>query len=86
MRHLKSRFPKPPTPPRVDSEIQLGALPQRMQKTMDVNSSTPDVSEDSLMLNNAVLLKEWLDWCRSTGREAHAAELIEKTRAHLRNQ
>jgi len=36
--------------------------------------------------SNASLLHEWVEWCRGTGREAHAADLIERTRAELRNQ
>jgi hypothetical protein len=85
MRHSKSRFPKPPTPPQVDREIMLGEVPQRMQQTMDISRETvldSPLSKES----NATLLHEWVEWCRSTGREAHAADLIERTRAELRNQ
>jgi len=85
MRHSKSRFPKPPTPPQVDKEIMLGEVPQRMQQTMDVSRETVLDSPLSQQ-SNASLLHEWVEWCRGTGREAHAADLIERTRAELRNQ
>ena len=84
MRNLKSRFPKPPTPPQVDREIMLGEVPKRMQQTMDVTRETPAPARPD-MQNHSVLLEEWVSWCRSTGREAHAADLIERTRAELRN-
>jgi hypothetical protein len=68
----------------VDSEIMLGETPKRMQQTMDVTRET--VSDSPLSKqSNAILLHEWVEWCRSTGREAHAADLIERTRAELRN-
>jgi hypothetical protein len=88
MRHSKSRFPKPPTPPQVDREIMLGEVPKRMQHTMDVSRETVLDSPPSKLSkqSNAILLHEWVEWCRSTGREAHAADLIERTRAELRNQ
>jgi hypothetical protein len=85
MRHSKSRFPKPPTPPQVDREIMLGEVPQRMQQTMDISRETVLDSPLSQQ-SNASLLHEWVEWCRGTGREAHAADLIERTRAELRNQ
>lgn len=85
MRHSKSRFPKPPTPPQVDREIMLGEVPKRMQQTMDVSRETVLDSQLSQQ-SNASLLHEWVEWCRGTGREAHAADLIERTRAELRNQ
>ena len=84
MRHSKSRFPKPPCPPKVDREIMLGEVPKRMQQTMDVTRDTPAPARPD-MQNHSVLLEEWVSWCRSTGREAHAADLIERTRAELRN-
>ena len=37
----RNRFPKPPCPPKVDSEIMLGETPKRMQQTMDVTRDTP---------------------------------------------
>ena len=85
MRHSKSRFPKPPTPPQVDREIMLGEVPKRIQQTMDISRETVLDSPLSKQ-SNAILLHEWVEWCRSTGREAHAADLIERTRAELRNQ
>ena len=71
----------------MDSEITLGETPPRMQQTMDISremvldSGSSKLSKQS----NAILLHEWIEWCRSTGREAHAADLIERTRAELRN-
>ena len=63
----------------------LGEVPKRMQQTMDVSRET--VLDNPLSKqSNASLLHEWVEWCRSTGREAHAADLIERTRAELRNQ
>jgi hypothetical protein len=84
MKNSRSRFPKPPTPPQVDREIMLGEVPKRMQQTMDVTRDTPAPARPN-MQNHSVLLEEWVFWCRSTGREAHAADLIERTRAELRN-
>jgi hypothetical protein len=55
-----------------------------MQQTMDVTRDTPAPARPD-MQNHSVLLEEWVSWCRSTGREAHAADLIERTRAELRN-
>jgi hypothetical protein len=63
----------------------LGEVPQRMQQTMDISRETVLDSPLSKQ-SNASLLHEWVEWCRSTGREAHAADLIERTRAELRNQ
>ena len=63
----------------------LGEVPQRMQQTMDVSRETVLDSPPSQQ-SNASLLHEWVEWCRGTGREAHAADLIERTRAELRNQ
>jgi hypothetical protein len=63
----------------------LGEVPQRMQQTMDVSRNTVADSQKRLG-DTGVLLHEWVEWCRSTGREAHAADLIERTRAELRNQ
>ena len=85
MKHLRSRFPKPPCPPKVDSEIMLGETPPRMQQTMDVTRETPAPTSSSLV-GAALLLGEWIEWARSTGREAHAADLIERTRKEIRNQ
>jgi hypothetical protein len=68
----------------VDSEIMLGETPPRMQQTMDISRETVADSPLSKQ-SNAILLHEWVEWCRSTGREAHAADLIERTRAELRN-
>jgi hypothetical protein len=59
----------------------FGDAPKRMQQTMDISRETVADSKPS----NAILLHEWIEWCRSTGREAHAADLIERTRASLRN-
>jgi hypothetical protein len=83
----RNRFPKPPCPPKVDSEIMLGETPARMQQTMDVSRDTfLDSAQTKLSgQSNAILLHEWIEWCRSTGREAHAADLIERSRASLRN-
>jgi hypothetical protein len=83
----RNRFPKPPCPPKVDSEIMLGETPPRMQQTMDISRETVLDSGPSKLSkqSNAILLHEWVEWCRSTGREAHAADLIERTRAELRN-
>lgn len=55
-----------------------------MQQTMDISRETVADSPLSKQ-SNAILLHEWVEWCRSTGREAHAADLIERTRAELRN-
>ena len=68
----------------MDSEIMLGETPARMQQTMDISRETVADSPLSKQ-SNAILLHEWVEWCRSTGREAHAADLIERTRAELRN-
>ena len=68
----------------MDSEIMLGETPARMQQTMDISRDTVLDSPLSKQ-SNAILLHEWVEWCRSTGREAHAADLIERTRAELRN-
>lgn len=62
----------------------LGETPKRMQQTMDVTRETV-VNSPLSKQSNAILLHEWVEWCRSTGREAHAADLIERTRAELRN-
>ena len=62
----------------------LGETPPRMQQTMDISRETVADSPLSKQ-SNAILLHEWVEWCRSTGREAHAADLIERTRAELRN-
>lgn len=62
----------------------LGETPKRMQQTMEISRETP-APERPDMQNHYVLLEEWVSWCRSTGREAHAADLIERTRAELRN-
>lgn len=65
----------------------LGETPKRIQQTMDVTRETVLDREPSKLSkqSNAILLHEWVEWCRSTGREAHAADLIERTRAELRN-
>lgn len=62
----------------------LGETPKRMQQTMDVTRETVADSQERLG-DTGVLLREWISWCESTGRAAHAAELIERTRAELRN-
>ncbi len=85
MRHSRSRFPKPPTPPQVDREIMLGEVPKRLQQTMDVSRETVADSQERLG-DTGVLLREWIEWCESTGRAAHAADLIERSRAEMRNQ
>ena len=71
----------------MDSEIMLGETPPRMQQTMAISRETVADSGSSKLSkqSNAILLHEWIEWCRSTGREAHAADLIERTRAELRN-
>ena len=81
------RFPKPPCLPKVDIEITLGAQPPRMQQTMDISRETVLDSEPSKLSkqSNAILLREWIEWCESTGRAAHAADLIERSRAAMRN-
>jgi hypothetical protein len=56
-----------------------------MQQTMDVTRETPAPTSSSLV-GAALLLGEWIEWVRSTGREAHAADLIERTRKEIRNQ
>ena len=58
-----------------------------MQQTLDISRETVLDKEPSKLSkqSNAILLHEWVEWCRSTGREAHAADLIERTRAELRN-
>ena len=80
----KNRFPKPPCPPKVDSEITLGAPPPRMQQTMDISRKTVADSQERLG-DTGVLLRDWIEWCESTGRAAHAADLIERSRASMRN-
>ena len=62
----------------------LGETPPRMQQTMDVSRQTVDDSRERLG-DTGVLLREWIEWCESTGRAAHAAELIERSRAFMRN-
>jgi hypothetical protein len=52
---------------------------------MDISQETVADSQERLG-DTGVLLREWIEWCRSTGREAHAADLIERTREELRNQ
>jgi hypothetical protein len=66
----------------------LGEVPQRMQQTMDVSRETVLDSPPFKLSkqSNAILLHEWVEWCESTGRAAHAADLIERTRVELRNQ
>ena len=83
----RSRFPKPPCPPKVDSEITLGDAPpvfKRVQQTMDVSKDTVIDESQERLGETGVLLREWIEWCRSTGREAHAADLIDRTRSSLR--
>jgi hypothetical protein len=80
----RNRFPKPPCPPKVDSEITLGDAIPRMQQTMDISRATIADSQERLG-DTGVLLREWIEWCESTGRAAHAADLIERTRAEMRN-
>jgi len=68
----------------VDSEIMLGETPKRIQQTMAVTRETVADSQERLG-DTGVLLREWISWCESTGRAAHAAELIERSRASMRN-
>lgn len=68
----------------MDSEIVLGETPKRMQHTMDVTRETVADSQERLG-DTGVLLREWISWCESTGRAAHAADLIERSRASMRN-
>jgi len=68
----------------VDSEITLGAPPPRMQQTMDISRKTVADSQERLG-DTGVLLRDWIEWCESTGRAAHAADLIERSRASMRN-
>ena len=68
----------------MDSEIMFGETPKRMQQTMDVTRETVADSQERLG-DTGVLLREWIEWCESTGRAAHAAELIERSRASMRN-
>jgi methylaspartate ammonia-lyase len=56
-----------------------------MQQTMDVSRETVANSQEQLG-DTGVLLREWIEWCESTGRAAHAADLIERSRAEMRNQ
>jgi hypothetical protein len=55
-----------------------------MQQTMDISRATIADSQERLG-DTGVLLREWIEWCESTGRAAHAADLIERTRAEMRN-
>ena len=55
-----------------------------MQQTMDVSRQTVADSQERLG-DTGVLLREWIEWCESTGRAAHAADLIERSRASMRN-
>jgi len=89
----RSRFPKPPCPPKVDTDITFGDAPpvfKRVQQTMDISKETvartavPTGAGQGLPQSSAILLKEWIEWCKSIGKEAHAADLIERTRAALR--
>lgn len=68
----------------MDSEIMLGETPARMQQTMAISRETVADSQERLG-DTGVLLREWIEWCESTGRAAHAAELIERSRASMRN-
>ena len=68
----------------MDSEITLGDAMPRMQQTMDISRATIADSQERLG-DTGVLLREWIEWCESTGRAAHAADLIERTRAEMRN-
>lgn len=68
----------------MDSEIVLGETPKRMQHTMAVTRETVADSQERLG-DTGVLLREWIEWCESTGRAAHAADLIERSRASMRN-
>ena len=68
----------------MDSEIVLGETPPRMQQTLDISRETVTDSRERLG-DTGVLLREWIEWCESTGRAAHAAELIERSRASMRN-
>ena len=79
----RNRFPRPPCPPKVDAEITFGDAPKRMQQTMDVSRETVAASQERLG-DTGVLLREWIEWCESTGRAAHAADLMARTRASLR--
>lgn len=55
-----------------------------MQQTMAISRETvADLPER--LGDTGVLLREWIEWCESTGRAAHAAELIERSRASMRN-
>jgi hypothetical protein len=67
----------------VDAEITFGDAPKRMQQTMDVSRETVAASQERLG-DTGVLLREWIEWCESTGRAAHAADLMARTRASLR--
>ena len=62
----------------------LGETPHRMQQTMDISRETVADSQERLG-DTGVLLREWIEWCESTGRAAHAAELIARSRASMRN-
>ena len=62
----------------------LGETPPRMQQTMAVTRETVANSRERLG-DTGVLLREWIEWCESTGRAAHAADLIERSRASMRN-
>ena len=62
----------------------LGEVPKRIQQTMDISRDTVADSQERLG-DTVVLLREWIEWCESTGRAAHAAELIERSRASMRN-
>lgn len=68
----------------MDKEIILGDVPNRIQQTMDISRETIADSQERLG-DTGVLLREWIEWCESTGRAAHAAELIERSRASMRN-
>ena len=69
----------------MDTEITFGDAPKRMQQTMDISRETVAASQKRLG-DTGVLLREWIEWCESTGRAAHAADLIERSRAEMRNQ
>jgi hypothetical protein len=53
------------------------------KETVD-HTTVPRAAGQVFPQSSAILLKQWIEWCKSIGKEAHAADLIERTRAALR--
>ena len=85
MINSNKRFPNPTRPPKFDADISLGAeleKPQRMQQTLAVSQETL-AKQPAPSDSPSALLREWIQWCRDTGKWAHAADLLERSRRAL---